>query len=152
MAAANPENASPRGPSVILVSHNDGRSWSTASGRGLGLPMTSLSCPVSSQCWASEGAFSLGATVLPRPLVCKGGRCSAEGAPAAPAEVGLVSTTDGGQIWQKARLPKGVTGVNAVSCPSTTTCFALGTVPSALKSSSRPGAFLSGFVLLEYRA
>ena len=142
MAAADPEYAPPSAPSVILVSHNDGRLWSSAPSRGLDLPVTGLSCPISSQCWASGGAYSLAAM---------GGK-SLEGTPAAPTAAGLVLTTDGGQTWQTARLPKGVTGVDAVSCPSTTTCFALGSVPSALPSSAPPGAVLSGFVLLEYRA
>ncbi len=97
---------------TMLVSKDGGRSWLRLTGPKLppGKVVTSLSCPTSSDCWASADLQISMYEV-------------ASGAPAG----GLVaSTTNGGDSWQVDQLPSSVEGVGAVSCPSSKACFALG--------------------------
>jgi hypothetical protein len=57
--------------------------------------------------------------------------------------VGLVASTgDGGQSWKDAGLPKGVLAVVDISCPSSTSCYAL--------AFQRPSSGSGTFVLLAY--
>jgi photosystem II stability/assembly factor-like uncharacterized protein len=47
------------------------------------------------------------------------------------SNVGVALTTnDGGTTWARHRLPKGVANVSAVSCPTVSTCWAVGITSS----------------------
>ncbi len=106
MGIGNPAGASAPGVGVT----NDGaRHWSTANGKGLPAgDVFGLSCPTSSDCWASAGGPHL-LYLPPRSW---------------PGAV-VVSTTNAGANWQRDALPQGVGNVQEVSCPSTNICFAL---------------------------
>ena len=123
---------------VVLVSHDGGRSWSAVAAQGLPTAkfFTGLACPSASACWVSGNTpFNLG-----------GGKF------APPGNGGVVlSSTDGGWTWRSTALPKGITTVDAISCPESGTCFALASEWPAVPS-SRPPAAPPSFVLLVYRA
>jgi hypothetical protein len=51
--------------------------------------------------------------------------------------------------WQSSRLPKGITGIDAVSCPNALTCFALAFKGPEIPSSGAP-ATAPSFALLVY--
>jgi photosystem II stability/assembly factor-like uncharacterized protein len=115
-------------PSGVLATADGGQSWSeTNSGELPNSLLTSISCPSTSYCWAS------GVTV-------PSGTGSAISF--ADAEGLLATTTDAGQSWQTAPLPESVRAVAQVSCPDTTTCFALGF--------DKPESGGGSFVLLTY--
>jgi photosystem II stability/assembly factor-like uncharacterized protein len=124
---------------VILASTDGGQSWSERGASGLPAAMvTGLSCPSTSQCWASgiEGASggSGGSGTIAVKLV--------------PEAAGIVaSTADGGQSWQSQQLPPGVLIVLDISCPSATSCYAL-----ALQNgpTGAKGHVPGSFVLLAY--
>jgi photosystem II stability/assembly factor-like uncharacterized protein len=116
-------------PSDVLVTTDGGQSWSATNTAGLPNSfLTSVSCPSSSDCWTSGvviGQSSTGNRVV-----------------FADTQGLLVTTADQGQNWQTSQLPEDVRAVGAVSCPSTTTCYALG----FQKPASGDGN--GGFVLL----
>jgi hypothetical protein len=74
-----------------------------------------MSCASSSSCWLS-GASKLPAN--PRSLRAFFSIGQAHGL--------LASTADGGAAWALSMPPAGVGGVADITCPDTTTCFALG--------------------------
>lgn len=121
---------------ALVVSDNGGESWSAVEAQGLpaGKVFTGLACPTASECWMS--GFTLR-------HVGRGGL----------AFVGavLLSSTNGGRGWQGTGLPKGITGVYAISCPRPTTCFAVASKGPAVHSSGGP-AVPPTFVLLAYTA
>lgn len=101
----------------LLTSSDEGRTWSALSSPGLDATLvTGLSCSASN-CWLSG---LLGASIVQ----------DATGLPS--IDLGqdpsgtVASSTDGGQTWQPASLPDGVLMVSDLTCPSATSCFALG--------------------------
>lgn len=113
-------------PDVLLVTTNGGMSWTTVVSQGQPRPVVmGVSCSTSSYCWVS-GAVT--------------------GIADAQAQGFLAMTKNQGQSWQTAALSPslGISAVPAISCPDSTTCFALG---------YRPGESGQGdFVILSYRS
>jgi photosystem II stability/assembly factor-like uncharacterized protein len=108
---------------AVYQTKDGGRVWSPVSTSGLPGPSDSssrwnflaMSCASSSACWLS-GASKLPAN--PRSLRAFFSIGQAQGL--------LASTADGGATWALSMPPAGVGGVADVTCPDTTTCFALG--------------------------
>lgn len=114
--------------SGVLATSDGGQTWSsTGSGDLPDSLLTSISCPSSSYCWASGVIIPPGTS---RAITFT----DAQGL--------LATTSDQGQTWQTAQLPTGVTAIGGISCPDTTTCFALGY--------SKPAVGRGTFVLLSY--
>ena len=105
-------------PDVVLTTSDGGATWTAESVTGLpDSLLASISCPAASSCW-------LGGTVPP-----------AGGGSGTPVAIGkgqglLAWSGDGGSTWQRATVPAGVGPITDVTCPYTTTCYALGFVPS----------------------
>ena len=102
----------------VLVTDDGGQSWSASPADGLaaanGLsPLTfdAISCPTTTQCWASGEA---------------GGSPKFDSN--VPTQGQLMATADGGQSWHTEQLPAvqdaTLQGVTSVSCPTATYCFA----------------------------
>jgi hypothetical protein len=94
-----------------------------------------MSCPTSSYCWLSGALISLPA-LENQPVTV--GNAHVKGL--------LAMTHDQGQSWQTVTVPPSVDvgPVPAISCPDSTTCFALG----YRRAASGP----STFVLLSYES
>jgi photosystem II stability/assembly factor-like uncharacterized protein len=108
---------------AVYQTKDSGQAWGRVSTSGLPGPSSSssrwsflaMSCARSSSCWLS------GASELP----------ANPGSERAFFSIGqaqglLASTADGGTTWALSKPPAGVGGVADVTCPDTTTCFALG--------------------------
>ena len=118
----------------VLVSRDGGESWSQPGASGLGDDFISgVSCPTALQCWASGIALP-DKSGTPGPVLAREGMIS--------------STSDGGETWQNAQLPAGVGPVADISCPTTTSCYALAFAPPAARGTATP---LTS-VLLAYRS
>lgn len=108
---------------AVYQTKDGGQAWSRVSTSGLPGPSGSsarwnflaVSCASSSSCWLS-GASKLPAN--PRSLRAFFSIGQAHGL--------LASTADGGAAWALSMPPAGVGGVADITCPDTTTCFALG--------------------------
>jgi photosystem II stability/assembly factor-like uncharacterized protein len=110
-AATSSAISGSREPGGVLASTDGGQSWRATDTSGLpNSILTSLSCASRASCWTSG-------IIVP----------TGTGAVITFADaLGLLATTvDGGASWQSAPLPSGTRAVAQVSCPSTTTCFAL---------------------------
>ncbi|MGO9341213.1 MAG: hypothetical protein ACLP6E_01645 [Acidimicrobiales bacterium] len=123
-----------RGPltSDVLVSTDGGQTWALAPADGLEpSTLSSTSCATSSYCWASGVAIPPGSRY---PIALDS------------LQPRLTMTDDQGASWTTAQLPPylGVNVVDAISCPSTSTCFALG------YQSTQPGQTTGSFVFLSY--
>ncbi len=120
-------NADSTGSSVLVTS-DGGQAWSNTGTTGLpNSLLTSVACPSSSYCWASG-------VVVPKGT----GRAISF----ANAQGMLAMTTDQGQSWQPATLPPGIRAVAGLSCPDTSTCYALGF--------EKPANGNGSFVLMTY--
>jgi len=108
---------------TVYQTTDGGQAWSRVNTSGLPGPSRSssrwnflaVSCASSSSCWLS-GASKLPAN--PGSLRAFFSIGQAQGL--------LASTANGGATWALSRPPNGVGGVADVTCPDTTTCFALG--------------------------
>jgi photosystem II stability/assembly factor-like uncharacterized protein len=109
-----------------LITNDGGVSWTVVPATGLtsSNPLTapwldSISCPTTSDCWASSHVVS---------STCQG-TC-----PYAPDEAEMLVTSDGGQIWTEEALPASpITSLQYVAdypvdCVSATNCRAVGTL------------------------
>jgi hypothetical protein len=140
LSCSNSENClaslAGRAQATLIVSHNGGESWSVLDPRGLpaGKVFTALACPTTTACWISGDA------------AIKRGQGRADGYTGGV----VLSSADGGRIWQSTGLPKGVSGIVALSCPTVSRCFALATTGPAgwLSGQSAPPSVL----LLAYTA
>jgi photosystem II stability/assembly factor-like uncharacterized protein len=108
---------------AVYQTKDGGQAWSRVSTSGVPGPSGSssrwnflaMSCASSSSCWLS-GASKLPANPASERAFFSIGQ----------AQGLLASTTDGGATWALSKPPAGVGGVADVTCPDTTTCFALG--------------------------
>jgi hypothetical protein len=118
-----------------VSSTDGGATWSQVDTSGFSNDFgIGLSCPTASTCWAD------GASATPVPDTQPG---SVAGEDQLTDVTGLVAyTTDGGQSWQSAVLPANVQDVFGISCPNTTTCFAL-----AIDTSTTPGTLGTPYLL-----
>lgn len=123
----------------LVVSGNGGESWSKVHAQGLpaGKALTSLACPSASVCWVSGGT----------PLHLAAGTVTVGGTGRGVA----LSSADGGRTWVSTKLPKGITGIGPLSCPNTSTCFALAFKTRTAALSGAPGGTMA-FALLVYTA
>lgn len=112
-----------------VESSDGGATWSQVNAAGLSDDFgMGLTCPTASTCWAD------GASATPIPDTQPG---SVAGEDQLTDVSGLVAyTTDGGQSWQSASLPPNVQDVFDISCPSSTTCFALAVDTSTVAGTS----------------
>jgi photosystem II stability/assembly factor-like uncharacterized protein len=109
----------------VFNTGDGGQTWAPVSTSGLpgptgsyhGWGFTSMSCAASLSCWLTGGA-------MPQPSPSSTGQQQVIGI--GQAEGLLASTADGGSTWALSTTPAGVGGVIDVTCPDTTTCFALG--------------------------
>ena len=118
--------------SDVLVTTDGGETWTLPASQGLQSSLlSSTSCATSSYCWASGSAIP------------PGSRSPIQLDSLQPL---LTVTDDQGANWTTAQLSPsiGVKVVDAVSCPSATTCFALG------YQSTQPGKTTGSFVFLSY--
>ena len=120
--------------------------------------LNGISCPTGNDCWAvgatssnsgvviatRDGGTTWSAQILPNGVSILNGiscsassQCSASGT--GSSRVGaIVSTTDGGTTWSEEKLPSVITqalpsgyyGLNGVSCPTKTGCWAVGATSS----------------------
>lgn len=126
---------------AVVVTSNGGRSWPTVLADGLpqDKAFSSISCPSASECWvAGDGIFRHSA-----------GNKTIVGFPAVGGALYL--STNRGETWRDANLPKGVNTIWALSCPSPNACFALAS-EAPVTSPSAPPAMPTSFVLLAYGA
>jgi photosystem II stability/assembly factor-like uncharacterized protein len=120
--------------SAVFETEDGGQTWAKVRTSGLpgssnplfGPNFTSMSCATSSSCWL----VGAGAPASPPTSSSTHGFVSI--GQASPL---LASTADGGTTWALSTAPAGVGGVLDVSCPDSSTCFALG----AEQSASAPG-------------
>lgn len=107
---------------VLNSSDDGGATWTATTATGLpqGVVM-GLSCPSAGVCWAT-GVTTTTAMTSAVSLDNSGF---------------AAVTTDGGSTWQDAQLPSSVAAIVAVSCPSASSCFALG-VPQVNNSDNAP--------------
>jgi len=110
---------------AVFETQDGGQTWAQVSttsqlpgpsGSYNGWGFTSISCATSSLCWLTGAA-------MPQPSPGSSGQ--------QPIGIGqaqglLASTADGGSTWALSAPPAGVGGVIDVTCPDSTTCFALG--------------------------
>lgn len=94
--------------SVVVTTTNGGATWTSHAAPG---SLSSISCPSVSVCFASGFVLVQGAVVF--------------------------ETTDGGATWTNRTVPTGTGEIDALSCPSTSTCSAFG---SAAISTTDAGA------------
>jgi photosystem II stability/assembly factor-like uncharacterized protein len=112
-------------PGAVFETRDGGQTWDQVSTSGLPAPSASyhgwgfgsMSCASSSSCWLTGAA-------MPKPGASSTGRQQYIGI--GQAEGLLASTADSGSTWALSTPPAGVGGVIDVTCPDTTTCFALG--------------------------
>lgn len=112
-------------PGAVFETRDGGQIWDRVSTSGLPAPSGSyrgwgfgfMSCASSSSCWLTGAA-------MPKPAASSTGQQQYIGI--GQAEGLLASTADGGSTWALSTAPTGVGGVIDVTCPDTTTCFALG--------------------------
>lgn len=105
------------GLSAVVASSDGGKSWSRVSAHGFpsGRGFTDLTCPTSSECWLSGKLVHI---ATPGGSMNNAWGISRRGG-------AVLSTANGGQTWRASRLPVGVSGVLDLSCPNSSTCFAL---------------------------
>jgi photosystem II stability/assembly factor-like uncharacterized protein len=134
--AASIDAGDPGAGGLLLHSSDGGMTWSEES--AIGLPsslLDTISCPSASDCW-------LGGVVRP----------AGDDGPAilaADAHGLLAWTSDGGSTWQQASAPQGVGPISSVTCPDTSTCYALGLEPaSAISGNGAAPGDLPGTVVL----
>ena len=91
---------------ALAVSGNGGESWSTVQAQGLpaGKVFTGLACPTASVCWVSGNT----------PLHLADGKVTVGDTAGAV----VLSSANGGRTWLSAGLPKGITGIGPLSCPT----------------------------------
>ena len=115
-------------PSTALYeTHDGGQTWGQVSTAELAGPsesgatwsFNSMSCASASSCWLAASAMP----PAPQPAT---NSAIHEQVSIGQMEGLLASTTDGGSTWASSTLPAGVGGVIDVTCPSTSTCYALG--------------------------
>jgi photosystem II stability/assembly factor-like uncharacterized protein len=101
-------------PSAVLRSTDGGATWTDVAATGLpDARVTDISCPASTECWASG-------------LIVPPGQGNAF--PVSQLRGLLALSADQGQSWQPAQLPDDVRAILSVSCPSTNTCYAFSLV------------------------
>jgi len=93
------------GADTVISSSDGGSTWQSDSIPVSDVNLLGISCASASDCVAT-GLGDSNAILAPQAVV--------------------LATQDGGQTWQSATLPNGVTGLGAVSCPTTTLCLAVG--------------------------
>ena len=109
-----------------LLTNDGGVRWTSVSPTGLNSPnsqkplvINSLSCPTSTNCWASGTIYE---------STCEG-TC-----PYVPVQSAMLATSDGGATWTEEALPSAPSdslqyvGDSPVDCLSDTSCFAIGTL------------------------
>jgi hypothetical protein len=133
----------------LFVSGNGGRSWTPVETQGLpaGKVFAGLACPTASECWLSGG----GPGFLGDLVGARDGAPAGVGASAGLTRGLMLSSANGGRTWQSAGLPKGITGVGPLSCPTPSICFALAFQGPAPRASGTP-AGPSSLALLVYTA
>jgi photosystem II stability/assembly factor-like uncharacterized protein len=105
--------------SHLLATTDGGMTWATVTAGGLPTSVVlSMSCATSTYCWLSGALISLRALDNESPVAI--GNTQVKGL--------LAMTHDQGQSWQTVAVPSSlnVGPVPAISCPDSTTCFALG--------------------------
>jgi len=127
-------------PSAVFETEDGGQTWDQVKTSGLPGPSSgwnfiSMSCASSSSCWLTGAG-----TPASRPANSSAQRSSSPGHALRSVSVGqaralLASTVDSGASWAVSTAPARVGGVIDVSCPNTSTCFALG----AEQNGSAPG-------------
>ena len=123
----------------LVVSDNGGESWSTVEAKGLpaGKAFTALDCATASECsMAGDTRVNLGGGETA--FVDTGGAV-------------MLSSADGGRTWKSTKLPKGIVGIFAISCPTPTTCFAVASRGPEVSSAGLPKVAPS-LALLVYTA
>jgi photosystem II stability/assembly factor-like uncharacterized protein len=109
---------------ALFETRDGGQTWDRVSTSRLPAPsgsyhgwgFSSLSCASLSECWLTGAA-------MPKPHASSAAR---QFIGIGQAQGLLASTEDGGATWALSTPPARVGGVIDVSCPDTTTCFALG--------------------------
>lgn len=94
----------------VLSSTDGGGTWAATNATGLPDVGVSLSCPSSADCWVGGVVGSSGASASDL------GTTSGV----------VASTSDGGATWQESPLPQGIGVIVDISCPSESSCYALG--------------------------
>ena len=92
-------------PAQIAVTTDGGTTWSPVSVSGVD-ELAGVSCPTTSACTAVGYGSSGGAVII--------------------STADADTTASGGSTWTPATVPSGVSYLGAVSCPSSTTCYATG--------------------------
>jgi photosystem II stability/assembly factor-like uncharacterized protein len=142
-------------PAGVVVASSGGRAWRTLGSPAGATAVVSVDCTGPDQCQAvatgPSGLFSTSTTdggatwnpggALPAGLAGTGAvscaavlDCAIAGwIPTGPGQAtgAVVMTADGGATWQSATLPPGTGLLHGVSCPTITTCVAVGTVTTA---------------------
>jgi photosystem II stability/assembly factor-like uncharacterized protein len=123
--------------SNLVATTDSGMTWARVPAAGLPTSVVlGMSCATSSYCWSSGALMSLRALESGSPVAV--GNDQVKGL--------LAMTHDQGQSWQTVAVPPSldVGPVPAISCPDSTTCFALG----YQRAASGPATF----VLLSYES
>ena len=107
-------------PNVLLATTDGGKTWMRVVAGGLSLPLVmGVSCATASSCWVSGAVIP---SVSTSPTVITDGQ----------VQDLLAVTENQGQSWQAVSVSPSldIGAVPAVSCPDTTTCFALAYRPA----------------------
>lgn len=88
---------------AVLVTADGGANWSAVLVPGT-TNLSSISCPSTSRCFAVSGSVSANGTFV----------------------TGVVATADGGANWMHETLPADIGGLDGLSCPSMSVCYAFG--------------------------
>lgn len=87
--------------------------------------------------WVTTPLSAMSAVACPTPRACVAVGENDEGS------TDVARTTDGGAHWIEQAYPSVGAGFDAVSCPTATTCFALGAVADVGPGEQEPGVFVS---------
>lgn len=159
--------------SVVAVTTDGGATWTDASSGLQDSNLSSVSCPSASACWVagtsfdgtdavmaatSDGGATWTSQTLPdgTPPLATVDCPSATSCWAVSANVvigpiiggsslfSIVATGNGGASWSTQSTDSTITGVNALTCPSSSTCWATGETSSAFAVLSMAGVTLTG--------
>jgi len=141
----------------VVVTTNGGTNWTTENApAGMG-QINAISCPSATTCmvvgygapinlpvlaattnggmsWTNQnlppGVIQVLGISCPSTTTCSAvGAWTGAAAPSAEEDAAVITTTNGGANWTSESIPADSEELNGISCPSTTTCVAVGTVP-----------------------
>ena len=110
-------------PELTAISHDQGKSFSSMSTLLGAESISSITCATSLRCVAAGSTFT-------------------QGSPG-PGEGAAYASTDGGKSWARVALPRSISSIAEVACPTAMRCVAAATAFASSAPSSNYGVLLS---------